>query len=145
MKVTQFFTTGNYVLAKREIAPALQMSGIHTITATKKILSEDFLGFGVALTGSSCYLLAQMPQKDRTALLQSLYGKNGLNLSVARLSIGASDYSAELYSYDDTPNDTELAHFSIDRDRGYIIPIIREILAIRPDLYLFASPWSPPG
>lgn len=145
MKVTQLFTTNGYTLVKREIAPALQMSGVHTVTATRKVLSDDFLGFGVALTGSSCYLLAQMPCEERTELLQRLYGKDGLNLSVARLSIGASDYSAELYSYDDTPNDTELAHFSIDRDRAYIIPMIREILAIRPDLYLFASPWSPPG
>lgn len=145
MKVTQFFTTNGYTLSKREIAPALQMSGIHTVSTTGKILSKDFLGFGVALTGSSCYLLAQMPCEERTALLQRLYGKDGLNLSVARLTIGASDYSAELYSYDDVENDTELTHFSIEKDRAYIIPMIREILAIRPDLYLFASPWSPPG
>ena len=41
--------------------------------------------------------------------------------------------------------DTELKHFSIDRDMEYIIPVIKEILAICPELYLFASPWSPPG
>ena len=38
-----------------------------------------------------------------------------------------------------------LEHFSIDRDRPYILPVIKEVLAINPDLQLFASPWSPPG
>lgn len=145
MKVTQFFTTGDYTLESRKIAPSLHMSGIYTVTATQKMISDDFLGFGVALTGSSCYLLAQMSKEDRTAFLKTIFANDGLNLSVARLSIGSSDYSAELYSYDDVKNDTNLDCFSIDRDRAYIIPMVREVLAIRPDLKLFASPWSPPG
>ena len=68
-----------------------------------------------------------------------------MNLNIGRLTIGSSDYSAEVYTYDDTENDTELKHFSIDRDKEYIIPMIKEILEIKPDLKLFASPWSPPG
>lgn len=68
-----------------------------------------------------------------------------MGLSVGRISVGSSDYSAELYSYDDVPNDLELKHFSIDRDREYIIPMIKEIIAVNPDITLFASPWSPPG
>ncbi|MBQ5927239.1 MAG: hypothetical protein IIX01_04890 [Clostridia bacterium] len=106
---------------------------------------ENFQGFGVAITGSSCYNLKQMQEQERTAFLQSVYGKGGLNLSVGRLTMGASDYSAEIYTYADEPFDTELKHFSIERDKEYIIPMIQEILKIRPDLYLFASPWSPPA
>jgi glucosylceramidase len=41
--------------------------------------------------------------------------------------------------------DISLEHFSIEKDKEYIIPIIKEILEIKPDLMLFASPWSPPG
>lgn len=102
-------------------------------------------GFGVAITGSSCYMLNSMPSDERRELLGRLYSKDGIGLSVARLTIGSSDYSAELYSYDDTPFDTDLSHFSIERDKAYIIPMIKEILEVNPELYIFASPWSPPG
>ena len=107
--------------------------------------ASPFRGFGVALTGSSCYRLSEMDADKRASLLADVYGKDGANLSVARVSVGSSDYSAELYSYDDTPNDTSLAHFSTARDDAYVLPMIREVLSVRPDLYVFASPWSPPG
>src|SRR5216684_3218185 len=51
-------------------------------------------------------------------------------------------------SYDDLPageTDPELKTFTIDRDRAYIIPILRETLAVNPNLKIIASPWSPPG
>lgn len=102
-------------------------------------------GFGVALTGASCYELAKMEPAARKKLLTDIYGKDGLNLSIARLAIGSCDYSAEIYTYDDVPGDIELKHFSVERDRAYILPMIKEILEIRPDLKFFASPWSPPG
>jgi glucosylceramidase len=107
--------------------------------------NKGFIGLGVAITGSSCYNLWQMDKDGRHALLQSIYGKDGLGLSIGRLTVGSSDYSAELYSYDDVEGDVELKHFSVQRDEAYIIPMIQEILKINPDLYLFASPWSPPG
>ena len=144
MKGTQLFTDKEHCLQAREVFPALRMPGADTLHFSDAV-NKDFLGFGVAITGSSCYLLHQMEPTARRALLEQIYGKNGLGLRMARLSIGASDYSAELYSYDDVPIDTALQHFSIDRDRRYIIPMIKEILAVNPDLYLFASPWSPPG
>lgn len=103
------------------------------------------MGCGVAITGASCHELSLMKENERRELLESVYTKKGLGLSIGRLAIGASDYSAEIYSYDDVEFDVELKHFSIARDEKYIIPMIKEILAINPQLYLFASPWSPPG
>ena len=77
--------------------------------------SDDFFsnywGIGVAVTDSSCYNLMLMNKEDRTALLKALYSKEGLGLSVARLCIGSCDYSARVYSYDDTANDIELKDF----------------------------------
>lgn len=86
-----------------------------------------------------------MPAEARTAVLKSIYTKEGLGLSVERLSVGSSDYSAELYSYDNVDGDVSLEHFSIDRDKKHIIPMIKKILNVNPDLYLYASPWSPPA
>jgi len=141
----QYYTSKENFMVPREIFRSPKRIGAETVTVADAPSAQGFLGFGVALTGSSCYLLNQMEPAERRALLEEIYSPDGLNLSVARLSIGASDYSAELYSYDDVPFDTALAHFSIAKDEEYIIPMIKEVLAIRPDLYIFASPWTPPG
>lgn len=141
----QYFTDKNMEFHSREIFKTTHMPGAIQVKPADVPTVVDFTGFGVAITGSSCYLLNEMEKSHRTEFLKSIYSPSGLNLSVGRISIGASDYSAELYSYDDVPFDTELKHFSIERDEKYIIPMIKEILAIKPDLYIFASPWSPPG
>lgn len=145
MKVTQYFTDANHFCAKRSVFPAVEMGGAVNLEVKNEPLMRPFLGFGVAITGSSCYNLFQMKKEERTALLKKIYGKEGLGLSIGRLSLGASDYSPEVYSYDDVEGDVELKHFSVERDEAYIIPMIQEILAINPSLKLFASPWSPPG
>lgn len=53
------------------------------------------------------------------------------------------------YTYDDLddPYDTDfdLEHFTIDKDREFVIPVIREALEINPGLKIMASPWSPPA
>ncbi len=145
MKITQYTTSPNLEMSESRVFPSELMNGAAQVKLTGKMLTENFLGFGVAITGSSCYLLNQMDKESRRSLIEQIYGKDGANLSVGRLTIGSSDYSAELYSYDDVPNDVELKHFSIDRDLEYIIPMIKEILEVRPDLYIYASPWSPPA
>ena len=137
------FTDKNHILAQREIFPALPVPAATRLSVGERAES-GFLGFGVAITPSSCYLLSKMEPEERKKLLAYLYGKDGLGLGIGRLCIGSSDYSPEMYSYDDVEGDTSLAHFSIERDESYVIPMIKEILEIRPDLYLFASPWSPP-
>lgn len=144
MKVTQYITAENLRFSPREVYPSVNMDGAIKLSLGKEI-GNDFLGFGVAITGSSCYELNTMQPDDRTELLKRIYTKEGLGLSVGRLSVGSSDYSAELYSYDDVDGDISLEHFSIDRDKAYIIPMIKEIIKINPDIYLYASPWSPPA
>jgi glucosylceramidase len=92
------------------------------------------------------YLLSKMSPDARHALLTDLYGPSGLRLSVGRTCIGTSDFSTKMYSYDDAPDpDPDLKHFSIDEDRMWIIPALREAQEINPDLYLFSCVWSPPG
>lgn len=140
-----FITSPDGELVQKEIFPSVPLNGIITLEKDESKLNTDFLGFGVAATGSSCYCLSKLDSETRHEVLTDLFTPQGLNLSVCRLSVGASDYSAELYTYDDTENDTSLENFSIDRDRKYVLPMIKEILAIRPDVTFFASPWSPPA
>ena len=106
---------------------------------------QPILGFGAALTDASCYLLSGMPPAARHAFLTDVYSPSGLNLNLGRCCIGASDYSRSVYSYDDVADDMNLDHFSLKRDEAYILPMLREILGIKPDLFLMATPWSPPG
>jgi glucosylceramidase len=107
---------------------------------------QSIVGFGGAFTDSSCYLLARMDSANRAKLLDDLVGPNGLRLSMGRTSIGASDYSKTLYSFDDsrTP-DPELKHFSIAHDQAYILPTLREAQQLNPEMFYFSAPWSPPG
>ncbi len=110
------------------------------------VLKQEVLGFGGAFTDASCYLMHQMTPEARHALLSDLYGSAGLRLSVGRTCIGSSDYSTKMYSYDDSPEpDPELKRFSIDHDRQWILPTLREAREINPDLFLFSCVWSPPG
>lgn len=146
MKVTQF-TTDNYGEMRTIFVnpTSSNLTGARTLTIDKEPITNDFLGFGVALTGSSCYNLSQMTKKERGEILEYIYGEDGLNLNVARITVGSSDYSKDIYTYDDIENDVELKYFSVKRDEEYIIPIIKEIIKIKPDLWIFSSPWTPPA
>ena len=107
---------------------------------------QEILGFGAAFTDASCYLFHRMNSGDREVLLAELFGPTGLRFSVGRTCIGASDYSTSAYSFDDSSEpDPELTRFSIEHDRAYILPSLRSARQANPDLFLFSSPWSPPG
>ncbi|MFV1883500.1 MAG: glycoside hydrolase family 30 protein [Balneola sp.] len=106
-------------------------------------------GFGYALTGGSAGHIASMDEEARKELLQELFGvgKNDIGLSYLRVSIGSSDLNEEIYSYNDLPEgetDEDMSEFSLDPDREHVIPILKEILEINPDIKIMASPWSPP-
>ncbi|MDQ2770280.1 MAG: glucosylceramidase [Bacteroidota bacterium] len=106
-------------------------------------------GFGYCLTGGSAALLHQMGAAERGRLLRELFGTTGTEIGVSylRVSIGASDLDARVFSYDDLPagqTDPALAHFSLAPDQEHLLPVLREILAINPAIKILGSPWSPP-
>jgi glucosylceramidase len=122
-----------------------------TITVDDAVRYQQIDGFGASLTDASAWLLAhKLTDAQRKDALEMLFSPTkGIGLSMLRQPMGSSDFAAvDDYSYDDLPagqTDPSLAHFSIDRDRQYIIPILREALALNPKLKIVASPWSPPG
>lgn len=106
-------------------------------------------GFGAALTGSSAIVLQRLSAEARHNILETLFDKGkGIGISVLRISMGASDFSAFDFTYDDMPSgqtDFDLQHFNLSRDTVDLIPVLKEILSINPDIYILASPWSPPA
>ena len=123
-------------------------SGI-TVDTTQKYQTID--GFGYTLTSGSATLINSLGAA-KTTLLQELFGNasNAISISYLRISIGASDLSATVYTYNDMPagqTDPALANFSLDADRASgtgLIPLLKEILAINPNIKILGSPWSPP-
>ncbi|MFZ4620389.1 MAG: glycoside hydrolase family 30 protein [Bacteroidota bacterium] len=106
-------------------------------------------GFGAALTGGSAMLIHQMSGTARAALLKELFATdaNNIGISYLRISIGASDLDDHVFSYDDLAagqTDTAMANFSLNPDRTHLIPVLKEILAIAPDIKILGSPWSAP-
>jgi len=106
---------------------------------------QDILGFGGCFSDASCYLINRLQQPAREQFLHELFHPSEMGLSVNRTCIGACDSAAKLYSYDDGDADPELKRFSIEHDREYILPVLRKVREINPDVFYFSSPWSPPG
>lgn len=107
---------------------------------------QEMLGFGAAMTDASCYLLSQLTESERQSVMHDFFAPSEMAMNVCRTCIGSSDYSRTVYSFDDSNEpDPELKKFSIDHDKAYILPMLREARKVNPDLFLFSSPWSPPG
>lgn len=119
-----------------------------TIDTVKKFQSMD--GFGYTLTGGSAQLISQkLIPSARTALLRELFlADEGIGISYLRVSIGASDLDEYVFSYNDLPagqTDETLSGFSIEPDKAYLIPVLKEILSLNPDIKIMGSPWSAPA
>jgi glucosylceramidase len=107
--------------------------------------NQEVLGFGAAFTDAACYTFNRLDPAAREALFHELFHPSEMGLNVCRTCIGSSDYSTEVYSYDEGEPDPELQRFSIEHDHAYVLPMLREARKANPDLFLFSSPWSPPG
>lgn len=118
------------------------------IKVSEDTLYQEIDGFGYTLTGGSAGHIWKMDQGKRYELLEDLFSREkGIGVSYLRLSIGASDLDEYVFSYDDMPEgetDVNLEHFSLDQDRRAVIPVLKEILRISPDMKIMGSPWSAP-
>lgn len=106
-------------------------------------------GFGFSLTGGSAEVINGLISSKKQELLQKLFGvnENSISISYLRISIGASDLDATTFSYNDLPEgqtDVNLDQFSLEPDMANLIPLLKEILAINPNIKIMGSPWSPP-
>lgn len=110
---------------------------------------QEMDGFGFTLTGGSAFHINNMSKEKRHQLLTELFAfdKENIGINYLRISLGASDLDAEVFSYNDLPageTDLKMEKFSLAPDKKFLIPVLKEILAINPEIKILASPWSPP-
>ena len=107
-------------------------------------------GFGFAMTEGSAFHLHRMSAPARQQILKEMFATEGKNVgfSYIRLTLGASDLNNFVYSYNDLPDgkkDLAMKKFSLGHDYDDIIPVMKEILKIVPDIKIMSSPWSAPA
>jgi O-glycosyl hydrolase len=143
--------TNQWVSSQKAVSFQTQQStNPLTIKVDDSVRYQQITGFGAALTDSSAYLINQLPTSSRNTLMQKLFDPSaGIGLSTVRSPMGATDFTATgNYSYDDMPagqTDPTLANFSVQHDVPYIIPELKQALALNPNLKVTSTPWSPPG
>ncbi|MHA6278860.1 glycoside hydrolase family 30 protein [Salinimicrobium sp. CAU 1759] len=140
------------LLAERalEVISAEDSVAETAITIDTSQTFQEIDGFGYTLTGGSALHINRMKDSARTALLKELFGtgENEIGVSYLRLSIGASDLNKAPFSYNDIPEgetDVNLENFSLANDTVHVIPVLKEIIKIAPDIKIMGSPWSPPA
>lgn len=130
-------------LRKIQINKTVREAVSSTITLDPQIRFQKMEGFGAAVTGSTCYNLMRMQKKDRARFLRETFDPiKGFGHSYIRISIGCSDFSLSEYTCCDEEG---LVHFALqDEELNYVLPVLKEIIAINPEIKILGSPWTSP-
>lgn len=107
---------------------------------------QPIRGMGGAFTESSAYLYSLLTDAQKQDFMEKYFSREkGLGYNFGRTHINSCDFSLDIYTYVQD-GDKDLSTFSLDRDRKYIIPFIKDAQKYTgEDLVLFSSPWSPPA
>jgi glucosylceramidase len=132
------------------LAKGAAKAGLPVVQVDPKQTYQSILGSGASLEHTTCYNLFHLgPEKMDEAIERLVHPDKGIGMNLMRICIGTSDFAGDpWYSYDDMPpgqTDEKLERFSVDKDRAYVLPVLKKALEKNPDLLFFASPWSPPG
>ncbi|MDX6558280.1 MAG: glucosylceramidase, partial [Blastocatellia bacterium] len=98
------------------------------------------------MTDASAETFAMLPKGKQREVLNAYFDEQqGIGYKLARTNIHSCDFSSGSYTYV-SEGDKQLKSFSVEHDRQYRIPFIKQVLAAtRGKLNIFASPWSPPA
>lgn len=107
---------------------------------------QTVMGIGGAITDASAETFAKLPKDKQKEIIEAYYDPNkGIGYTLARTTIHSSDFSSGSYTYI-KEGDKELKSFSVDHDKKYRIPMIKQAIATAGGkLTMYASPWSPPA
>ncbi|KHN81497.1 Glucosylceramidase [Toxocara canis] len=122
-------------------------SGTVSVKVNGQIRRQSVIGFGGAFTDAAGINLNSLTSAASEELLQSYFGRHGLQYSIGRVPMASCDFSTREYSYDDVDGDFPLEHFKLtsEDDEAKIPHILRAISLTNGVLKLFATPWSAPA
>jgi glucosylceramidase len=140
---------GTALLSKQNVALLFSSTSNQNITINVDTTTtyQTIDGFGFCLSGGSASLINGLDDTKKSALLNELFSTDAssIGISYIRITIGASDMSSGTFSYDDVSGDTDLNNFSLAREETDLIPILKKIIAINPNIKILACPWSAPA
>ncbi len=143
-QVTSYATdvTRTLDMTKGQTTQGVSKTGLPEIQINPSIRYQEIDGFGAAITGSTAYNLSLMPAAARHAFLEETFAPDKFGFSYVRVSIGCSDFSLSEYTLCDEPG---IEHFGLTvEETKYVIPALKEILAINPALKIMGTPWTCP-
>jgi len=120
---------------------------------------QTMAGFGSSLTDSSAQLFAGLKSQNEDnywKLLDYLFnttnGADSAGFSYVRVPLGASDFSANVYSFDNSGGPslgstiTELlSTFNFEAAPSDLLSTLQDIMSVNSDVRLHVLPWSPPA
>lgn len=107
---------------------------------------QSVLGIGGAISDASAEVFAKLSKEKQNEFLNAYFSTDkGIGYSIIRTNIHSCDFSTGSYTYI-KEGDKSLKSFSIDHDKKYRLPLIKQALKTAGnDVTFYASPWSPPA
>ncbi len=99
------------------------------------------------MTDATVSVFSALTASQKSALLADLFTTSthdGVGFSLLRHTIGASDLSGSLYSYDNS-TDPQLSNFNLQPAGSAMLSWISQFKAVNPAIKLLGLVWSPPG
>ncbi len=107
---------------------------------------QEIAGIGGCFNEIGGEALLSLEQSKQSEVLNALFNlESGSGMAFCRASIGSSDFGIDAYSFSEVADDYQMEHFSLEREKKYMLPYIQKALSVNPDIRLFGSPWSPPA
>ncbi len=127
--------------------PAEPEQNLPCVFVDQRRVFQTMEGFGGAFTEAAAVTWLKLSAQRREQVLRDYFDPHeGHGYTLCRVHMNSSDFSLGNYAHVETPGDLDLNSFSIERDRGALLPFIKAAQAAAgQSLKLLVSPWSPPA
>lgn len=114
-----------------------------TVPGYKQIIK----GFGATVTDATVASFNNQTNSTLDNLLNFLLTEDGANFSLMRHTIGASDLSPSVYTYDDNggKEDANLSAFSLGEHGTAMAQLLAQMKEVNPAMNIVGSSWSAPA
>lgn len=139
--------TGDRLAEKPPLSFQDDLQGIEypVINVYEDVEYQKIIGFGGAFTEAAAVTFHKLPKDKQDMVLKAYFDKqSGHGYTFCRTHMNSCDFSLGNYSCVEKEGDVALESFNIERDKQYIIPMIKAAKRFG-NFLLLISPWSPPG